>query len=160
MKDFDKAYTLKSDPKTGSKWKEPSTYLGANLSKCQVPDKGWTLWSMSWNIYIPEAINTVEDKLSKSGRQLYKNTKSSIQSSFCPQLDASPVLSDDQSSYYLCSIGKFRWAVEIGCIDINPEIALISCYLIQPWCGHLDQAFCIFKYIKSHGRRKIVLDPH
>ena len=37
MKGFDIAYTLKPDA-DGKKWAEPTTYLGADIDKFQVPD--------------------------------------------------------------------------------------------------------------------------
>ena len=40
MKGFEKAYTLKSDPKTGKKWDKNFTYLGSDLAKFEVPDTG------------------------------------------------------------------------------------------------------------------------
>jgi len=39
------------------------------------------------------------------------------------------------------------------------SVALLAQYLVQPQVGHLDQAFHIFAYLKSHIRSKIVLDP-
>ena len=59
MNFFDKAYTLKSDPKTGNKCDKPSTYLDANLDKFQIPDIGETCWLISGDSYTCEAIKTV-----------------------------------------------------------------------------------------------------
>ena len=94
---------------------------------------------MSVDKYIQETINMVEDKLAKSDQQLYKSTKSAIQTGYRPALDLSSVLGDDQASYYWSAIGKLRWAVELRCININPEIAILSGYLAQSWRGRIHQ---------------------
>ena len=47
---------------------------------------------MSVDKYIQEAINMVEDKLAKSDQQLYKSTKSAIQTGYRPALDLSQSL--------------------------------------------------------------------
>ena len=124
MKGFHKAYILKVYPKTGKKWYKPSTYLGADLAKFQVSDTGETRWSMSGDIYIRKSINMVKEKLDKSNRQLYNNTNSDIQTSYQTEIDVSLVLFYDQSNYYLSALRLFIWFMELGCIDINIEIAL------------------------------------
>ena len=63
LKGFDKAYSLKADPKTGKKWHESSTYIGAELSKFQLLDTRETCWQMSGDSCIHEAIKAAEDKL-------------------------------------------------------------------------------------------------
>ena len=158
MKGFDTAYTLKPDAK-GKKWAEPTMYLGADIAKFQVPDTGEWCWSMSGDTYLKEAVKNVEIELAKSGRQLYKNTKSAIKPGYRPELDVSPVLDDKPANYYQTIVGQLRWAVELGRIDINLEISLFSRYLAQPRQGHLDQLFHTFSFLKSHSKSKVVLDP-
>ena len=50
--------------------------------------------------------------------------------------------------------------MELGRININPEIALLYCYTSKPRSASLDQAFHFFSYLKSQGRSKIVIYPH
>ena len=61
----------------------------------------------------------------------------------------SPLFGDYQESYYLSAVGKLRWAVDLGITDINLEIAILSCYLAQPWSSNLDKKFT-FSHILNH----------
>ena len=70
-----------------------------------------------------------------------------------------PFLEDDQENYYQTTVGYIIWAVEIRQIYINLEISLLSCYLDQPRHGHIEQVFHTFSFLKSHAKRKLVLDP-
>jgi hypothetical protein len=56
-------------------------------------------------------------------------------------------------------IGVLRWVVELGRIDINLEVSLLSQYLAAPRIGHLLQACNIVKYIDKYNNSNIVLDP-
>jgi hypothetical protein len=56
-------------------------------------------------------------------------------------------------------IGQFRWAVEIGRVNILLETSLLSSYLAMPRVGHLEQEFHIFGYLQTHPKRKIGFDP-
>ena len=55
MKVFDTVYTLNPDT-NGNKWAKPTTYLGDDIAKFQVPYTGETCWSMSGNNYIKKEI--------------------------------------------------------------------------------------------------------
>ena len=82
-----------------------------------------------------------------------------IKPGYCPELHVSPVLENDQANYYQTKVGQLIWAVELGWIDINLVISLLSRYLAQPRHGHIDQFFHTFSFIKSHAKIKLVLDP-
>ena len=118
MKVFDTAYTLKPDA-NGKKWYESTTYLRANIAKFRVPDTGKTCWSMSGNTYTKEAIKNIELKLAKSVLQMFITSRLSINLGCQLELDMSPVLEDSQANYYQNTVGRLRWAVNIGRIDIN-----------------------------------------
>ena len=53
MKGFDIAHTLKPDV-DGNEWANPTTYIGADIAKFQVPDTGETCWSMYGDTYSKE----------------------------------------------------------------------------------------------------------
>ena len=71
----------------------------------------------------------------------------------------SPVIEDDQANYYQTIVGQLIWAVEIGRIDINLEIDLLSRCLAQLRHDHIDHVFHNFSIIKSHTKTNLVLDP-
>jgi hypothetical protein len=74
-------------------------------------------------------------------------------------LEDTPELKADGVQRFQELIGQLRWAVEIGRVDILLEVALLSSYLAMPRVGHLEQAFHIFGYLKSHPKRKLAFDP-
>jgi hypothetical protein len=56
-------------------------------------------------------------------------------------------------------VGQLWWAVEIGCVNLLLETSFLLSYLTMPQFRHLEQAFHIFRYLKSHPTRKIGFDP-
>ena len=158
MKGFDIAHTLKPDV-DGNEWANPTTYIGADIAKFQVPDTGETCWSMYGDTYSKEEIKNVEIKLAKYGPQLINTTKLPIKLVYSPELDVSPVLEDNKAEYYQNTVGHLRWAIELGRININLEIALLYIYLDQTRHGHVDQVFHTFSSLTSHAKIKLVLYP-
>ena len=115
---------------------------------------------MAHNNYSHEFIKIVEYKLVESYFQLYKNTKSDFQNGYRTEIDISPVLDNDDTNHFQFFVGQLIWALELGCIDNNLEISLLSCYLYQPCSGHIDQAFHVLSHLKSRNRINIVVDSH
>jgi hypothetical protein len=74
-------------------------------------------------------------------------------------LEETPKLKADSVQRFQELIGQLWWAVEIGRVDILLEKTLLSSYLPMPQVGHLEQAFHIFEYLKTHSKRKIGFDP-
>ena len=68
------------------------------------------------------------------------------------------VLKDNQVNYYHTTVGQMRWSFELGRININLEMGLLSCYLAQPRHGHIDHFFHTFSFLKSPAKSKLVLD--
>ena len=90
---------------------------------------------------------------------MFKTKRFLIKPVYRTDLDLSLVLEDDQENYYQIIDGQLRWAVKLGWIDINLEIALLSCYLAQHRHGHIDQVFHTLSFLKSHSKSKLVLYP-
>jgi hypothetical protein len=77
-----------------------------------------------------------------------------------PELGISPVLEPEQANYYQRLIGILRWTIKLGSIGIYIDISLLSCHLVQPRIGHLEQVFHIFSYLKHHLNSHLVFDPN
>ena len=118
MKGFEQACTLKNNSKTSNKWYNPTTHIGANIAKFQVPDTGKMFWPMPGHNYIRGAIKVVEATLAESDRQQCNNTNLAVQTCYRPELDTSPVLEDDDNKYYQVIVDQPMWALELGNIDI------------------------------------------
>jgi hypothetical protein len=74
-------------------------------------------------------------------------------------LKETPELKDNGVHRFQELIRQLWWAVEIGRVDILLETSLLSSYLAMPQVGHLEQAFHIIGYLKTHPKRKIGFDP-
>jgi hypothetical protein len=154
MLTIQKAYRLKEEPC------QPIDYLGAKIKTWSIPHETRTVWSMSCTQYLKEAIKNVELELAKTNQALKGKPKTPMQPGYRPELDVSSVLAAEQANYYQSLIGILRWAVELGRIDINIDVALLSSYLAQPRVGHLEQALHIFSYLKHHATSHLVVDPN
>jgi len=75
-----------------------------------------------------------------------------------PELDTSPLLTDEAVNDYQSQISILRWAVELGRIDIYIDTALLSQHLVHPRRGHLESIYHIYSYLKGHERCTMVFD--
>ena len=136
---------------------EPKRYLGANVGKYQLPD-GREVWSMSSNDYIKNAVKNLEETLALESMKLKGKADRPMPSDYRPEIDVSPLLSDELANRYQNLIGVLRWACELGRIDILLEVSLLSSYTSMPRRGHLEAVYSIFAYLKKHDRSTIVFD--
>jgi len=135
MQQIGKVYDLKDTVKP------PDRYLGANVSKWQLPD-GREVWSMSSNDYVTNAIKVVKDMLTERGLQLPtgKTTRRPMRKDYRPELDVSPECNEKGTQEFQQLIGILRWAAELGRIDYLYELSLLSSHLAMPHEGHLEAA--------------------
>ena len=76
-----------------------------------------------------------------------------------PKMDLSPLCDDDQIQTYQQLIGMLRWLIELGRVDVQLEVTLLSSFLACPRIGHLHQTFHIVKYLDGKNNSWIPLDP-
>jgi hypothetical protein len=108
---------------------------------------------------VKSAIANVEIELAKVGEFLKTRGISTVLPvGYRPELDVSEELDDRQANYYQELVGVLRWAVELGRIDINTAVSMMSQHLALPRQGHLDKLMHIFAYLKDHDRSKVVFD--
>jgi hypothetical protein len=142
--------------------KPPEIYLGANISKMQLPD-GREVWGTSPKSYVKNSILVVEHLLEEDGDgyTLKSNVKNPFPTGYKPELDVTDKLDGDLASRFMQLIGILRWAVKIGRIDIYLEVSLLSQYQANPRFGHLEAAYHIFAYMheeaSGHGMTSIRL---
>ena len=67
-------------------------------------------------------------------------------------------LGEDDAAYYHSLIGVLRWIVELGRVDINTEVSMLSSHLALPQSGHLDAVFHILSYLKKKHNSVMVYD--
>jgi hypothetical protein len=136
----------------------PSLYLGAKISKIQLPN-GVMAWAQSTSQYVHEAVRNVEKYLSARSMKLMKGATSPLSANYGPELDTSPELGPDEATYYQSLIGVLRWIVEMGRVDITVEVSMMSSYVAMPREGHLQQLFHIFAFLKGEHNARMVFDP-
>ena len=75
---------------------EPSTYLGAQIYKHNLPDGNWA-WGMSSEKYVTNAVKIVEGLLQEDGdgHHLKTTARVPVPTSYKPELDTSPELDAD-----------------------------------------------------------------
>ena len=74
-------------------------------------------------------------------------------------MDNTAELKVEGVQYYQELIGVLRWAVELGCVDILYEVAIMSTHLTMPRIGHLEELLHIFGYLKQRPKRKLEFEP-
>jgi hypothetical protein len=52
-----------------------------------------------------------------------------------------------------------RWIVELGRVDLDVEVSMMSSHLALPREGHLKEIYHIFAYLKAHSNTKTVFNP-
>jgi hypothetical protein len=140
--------------------KPPELYLGASISKYQLPN-GKDVWSISSNQYVTASIRTVNDLLKEDGRELQtgkRHGQTPLPTGYQPETDVSSELDDEQASRYLQLIGILRWVIELGQIDIYYEVAMMSQYSATPRTGRIEAVYHIFLYLTKHDKSRIVFD--
>ena len=144
----------------------PKVYLGANIQKVPSRTNG-ECWGMSCEQYVIDAVKHVKERLAQEGWEFNKKLSDKKYSpqqpfttqSYRPELDCTQECNQDEANYYQNLIGVLRWVVELGRIDINYEVAVLSQYLANPRIGHLHQALHVFKYLDIHRSNFLRFDP-
>jgi len=51
-----------------------------------------------------------------------------------------------------------RWAIELGRIDIDLEVAMMAPYSASPRIGHIEALYNIFSYLMMHDESALAFD--
>ena len=110
--------------------RQPTRYLGADMELFTKSD-GMKTWSLHCNSHVLAAVEAVKDLLAEDGHKLKgpKNQDTSagaLPANYKPGLDVTEECDANYVSRYQQLIGILRWAVELGRIDIQIEVALMS----------------------------------
>jgi hypothetical protein len=153
MKGLEEYYRLKDG------FEKPKRYLGAEVIEWKFPDSAdKTHWGLSSGQYVKEAIRNVEVTLAKDNLRLPGRCSMPLPSGYQPELDSTPLLTDEAINYYQSQISILRWAIELGRIDIYVDVVKLSHYLVNPRQGHLQAVYHIYAFLKRHERCTMVFD--
>jgi hypothetical protein len=136
----------------------PLKYLGGLLQQVTLSN-GMRAWAFGSSQYVNSAVTNVYTPLQKRGDKLLYKAPTPISSGYRPEIDISPELSKADASFYQTLIGVLRWIVELGRIDIDVEVLMMSSHLALPQSGHLQELYHIFAYLKAHSNAEMVFDP-
>ena len=81
--------------------------------------------------------------------KLYEH-KNPLPSECHPEMDTSPILSDNGKQLYQALIGMAQWATTISCLDISFAVLSLSQFSANPWEGHLKLAVYLFRCLKKN----------
>ena len=104
-------------------------------------------------------MNNIEQSLKVKGNKLLAKAPDPFQNNYRPEIDMTEELGEDDAAYYHSLIEVLRWIVELGRVDINTEVLMLSFHLALPRSGHLDAVFHIFAYLKKKNNSDMVYDP-
>ena len=76
-----------------------------------------------------------------------------------PELDETPILSEDGIKQYQSMIGGLQWAVTLGRFDILEAVMSLSRFRVMPREGHLERVKYIYGYLRKHPDRAIRFRP-
>ena len=152
MDGIKRKFTLKGD-----KVEIPDSYLGASLSMIDNVH-GDQCWAMSSDKYCDALVTNVEDALKKKDLKLPSKCVTPFSNGYKPEVDCTNELDADGVQRFQEIIGSLRWAVELGRVDILLETSILSKHLALPREGHLEQAYHIIGYLKSHKKLRILFD--
>ena len=152
MKQIQQKFKLKND-----KIEEPTSYLGADLSKMENQD-GDLCWAMSSEKYCTATVDNIKSILHKKGLRLPNKCVTPLSSGYRPEMDVTAELKADGVQWYQEMIGQLRWAIEIGRVDILLEVSLLSQHLALPREGHLEQVIHVMGYLNDHKKLRLMFD--
>ena len=113
-------------------------------------ENGQKCWSFGSKQYVEESVQNVLNYLKKRGELLAVKAVTPMTNGYRPEIDITPELVPEDSAYLHSLIGVLKWIVELGRIDINVEVSMLSSHLVLPREGHMQELFHIFAYLKKH----------
>ena len=108
------------------------------------------------------AVQTVRDFLAEDGRDLKADKrahKGPLTQGYKPELDVTDKCDGEHQSCYQQMIGILRWTVELGLIDIQVEVAILSQYQAPARQGGLEALYLIFRFLWKNPKKRLVMDP-
>ena len=78
---------------------------------------------------------------------------------YTPELYESTVIDPSLASYYHSQIVVLRWMVELGRVDINTEVLMLTSCLDLPQEGHLEVVLHVYGYLYAKHNTRLSLYP-
>ncbi len=89
-------------------------------------------WAVGSSQYVNSAVTNVYTHLQKRGDKLPYKAPTPILSGYQPEIDIFPELSKADALFYQTLIRVLCWIVELGHVDIDVEVSMMSSHLALP----------------------------
>jgi hypothetical protein len=133
----------------------PGYYLGGNVEFLGETWKNQGLGlALSSKTYIKNVISKFEGLLGKD----FETIKTPISEGYHPEVDDSPLCTEDDSDKYRSIIGCYIWVIVLGRFDIAYATFAMSRFIILPREGHLKAVKRILSYLKTFPRGRVIID--
>jgi hypothetical protein len=96
------------------------------------------------------AVTKVKRTVAEANQRLKTKVTTPIADNYRAELDATPKLKSERTTYFQGLIGVLRWIVDLGRLDIMVAVAMLSNHLMAPRQDHLKQCFHIFAFLNTH----------
>ena len=136
----------------------PSNYLGGKLQDATL-NNGIKAWEFGSCQYVRSAVKNFKEHILAKGEKLSYKAPTPLSSEYCPEIDTSPKMYENDAMYYHSLIGVLCWIVELGPANIYVEVSMMSSHLALSRVGYLKELFHIFVYLKAHHNTEMVFDP-
>ena len=133
----------------------PEYYLGGDV---EFLDEHWTNENIGMAFSSKTYISNLIPNFEKLFNMNFKSIKTPMAADYHPEVDDTPLLSDDDASKYRSIIGSMNWLITLGRFDILYDTNTLSRIAMAPREGHLRAAFRILSYIKTFPKGRIIFD--
>jgi hypothetical protein len=148
IKSLEKTYMLKT---VGI----PEYYLSGNVEFLGEAWKNQGLGlALSAKIYIENVIPKFENLFGKE----FKPIKTPMSKGYHPEVDDSPLCTEDDYAKYRSIIGCCIWIIVLGRFDIAYATSAMSRFNMLPREGHLKAVKKILSYLKTFPKGRVIID--
>ena len=88
----------------------------------------------------PNCCQECQRTLAKTEEKLPNKAPILLSSNYPAEIDVSPELGEIEAAYYYSLIRVLRWVVELGRVDMDVEVSMMSSHLALPHEGHLKRS--------------------
>jgi hypothetical protein len=108
-------------------------------------------WELSPSKYVVQAVKNCQLHLTDKLNGKYSipaRADNPFPVDYEPSTNLSDILDPECSSFYQHLIRVMRWMVELGRIEIETEVSMLSPYLACPHEGRLENAMHVMGYLR------------
>ncbi len=134
----------------------PEYYLGGAV---EYLDEGWAREEIRIALSSKTYVKNILEKLETMIGHEIKTFKTPMSDSYHPEIDSSPMLSQQDASKYRGIIGSCNWLVTLGCFDICYATNTMARFSMAPREHHFDATLRILGYLKRFPKGRIIIDP-